>query len=180
MGLEDRLRSGDIAWPDLVKMTYGTSQLTEAELKKIQNNIKSTTGMPADIAHLYSRASRLPAKEFLDVWDTANITEQKALQPLLLKTEKAYLRKTAKDLTPEQRQQDPTFQRLLKMATGASSASVSPQARVTLPLPAPMAPVVSSAAEYPFTATHASTGHRIGSHDGKTWYDHATGEPLNA
>jgi hypothetical protein len=180
MGLEDRLRSGDIAWPDLVKMTYGTSQLTEAELKKIQNNIKSTTGMPADIAHLYSRASRLPAKEFLDVWDTANITEQKALQPLLLKTEKAYLRKTAKDLTPEQRQQDPTFQRLLKMATGASSASVSPQAQVTLPLPAPTAPVVSSAAEYPFTATHASTGHRIGSHDGKTWYDHATGEPLNA
>jgi hypothetical protein len=116
--LGDRLRSGDIAWPDLVKMTYGTSQLTEAELKKIQNNYKVTQSMPADMAHLYSRASHLPAKEFLDVWDTANITEQKALQPLMVQTQKKYLRKAAKDLTPEQRQQDPTFQRLLHMAMG--------------------------------------------------------------
>jgi hypothetical protein len=99
-------------------MTYGTSQLTEAELKKIQNNYKVTQSMPSDMAHLYSRASHLPAKEFLDVWDTANITEQKALHPLLLQAQKKYIRKAAKEMTPDQRQQDPTFQRLLKMAMG--------------------------------------------------------------
>lgn len=116
--LGDRLRSGDVTWPDLVKMTYGTSQLTEPELKRMQNNFKATQNMPADIAHLYSRASHLPAKEFLDVWDTSNITEQKALQPLLVQAQKRYLRKAAKELTPQQREQDPTFQRLLKMAMG--------------------------------------------------------------
>jgi hypothetical protein len=121
--LGDRLRSGDITWPDLVKMTYGTSQLTEAELKKIQNNYKVTQSMPSDMAHLYSRASHLPAKEFLDVWDTANITEQKALHPLLLQAQKKYIRKAAKEMTPDQRQQDPTFQRLLKMAMGTPVAA---------------------------------------------------------
>jgi hypothetical protein len=122
MGLEDRVRSGDVSWPDLVKMTYGTSQLKESELKKIQNNYKTTKDLPADIAHMYTRASHLPAKEFLDVWDTANITEQKALHPLLLHAQKTYLRKAAKEMTPDQRQQDPVFQRLLKMAMGAPVA----------------------------------------------------------
>jgi hypothetical protein len=175
MQLGDRLRSGDVSWPDLVKMTYGTSQLTEAELKKIQNNYKATQNLPADIAHMYTRASHLPAKEFLDVWDTANITEQKALHPLLLQAQKRYLRKAAKDMTPDQRQQDPVFQRLLKMAMGAPAE----QSYVAPPVAPAQAPATSAAVEYPITATHASTGHRIGSHDGRTWYDHATGEPLN-
>ena len=116
MHLEDKLRSGDVSWPDLVKMTYSTDELKEAELKKIQNNYKVTQGLPADIAHLYTRASRLPAKEFLDVWDTSNITERKALQPLLLQTQKKYLRKATKDMTPAERQADPVFQRFLNMA----------------------------------------------------------------
>jgi hypothetical protein len=113
--LGDKVRSGEMPWADLVKLTYSTNQLTEAELRKIQNNIKATHGMPTDIARLYTRASHLPAKEFLEVWDTANLTEQRALQPLLFQNQKKYLRKSAKDLTPEQRQQDPVFQRFLNM-----------------------------------------------------------------
>jgi len=125
MQLEDRLRSGDVSWPDLVKMVYTTDQLKESELKKIQNNYKATQNMPADVAHLYSRAARLPAKEFLDVWDTANLTEQKALYPLMLQTQKKYLRKATKDMTPAERQADPTFQRLLKMAMGSPQVQTS-------------------------------------------------------
>jgi small-conductance mechanosensitive channel len=113
--LGDQVRSGELPWSDLVKLTYQTDQLKESELKHIQNNIKATQGMPTDVARLYSRAARLPAKEFLDVWDTANTTEQRALQPLLFQVQKKYLNKAKKDMTPVERQQDPTFQRFLNM-----------------------------------------------------------------
>jgi len=113
--LEDQVRSGDLPFSELMKLTYSTNQLNEGELRKIQNNFKATQNMPTDIARLYSRSSRLPAAEFLNVWDQANITERKALQPLLVQNQKKYLRKASKDLTPQERQQDPVFQRFLNM-----------------------------------------------------------------
>ena len=113
--LEDQLRSGEISWPDLVKLTYETDQLHPDELKKIQNNFKATQGMPADMASLYARASRLPAKEYLDLLDQMNPREKAALAKLTIQMQKRYLNKAKKDLTPEERATDPVFQKYLRM-----------------------------------------------------------------
>ena len=113
--LEDQVRSGQMTWPDLVKLTYGTDQLKESELKKIQNNIKATQGMAPDMASLYGRASRLPAKEYLDLLDKMNPQEKAALARLTIQMQKRYLNKSKKELTPEERTKDPVFQRYLRM-----------------------------------------------------------------
>jgi hypothetical protein len=115
MGFEDDIRSGRMSWPDLMKLTYETDQLHESELKKIQKNIKQTQGLSSDMASLYTRASRLPAKEFLSLWDTANPRERTALIPLMTQVQRRYLNKAKKDETPQERQRDPVFQRLLSM-----------------------------------------------------------------
>ena len=113
--LEDRARAGEVSWPDLYKLTYETDQLSEQELKKIQDNLKVTHGMDAGMASLYSRASRLPANEYLQLLDTTNPSERAALVPLTIKVQKRYLTKAKKEETPEERQRDPVFQRLLTM-----------------------------------------------------------------
>jgi hypothetical protein len=113
--LEDQARAGEVSWPDLMKLTYETDQLHESELKQIQNNVKKTQGMTPDMAALYTRSSRLPAKEFLDVWDQSNPREKAALAPLMSQVQRRYLNKAKKDMTPTERAKDPVFQRLLNM-----------------------------------------------------------------
>lgn len=112
---EDAVRSGDMSWPDLMRLTYETDQLHENELKKIQSNVKATQGMTSDMASLFSRASRLPAKEYLDLLDTANASEKSALAKLTMQVQKRYLTKAKKDETPQERSQDPVFQKFLNM-----------------------------------------------------------------
>ena len=173
MQLEDQARSGQISWPDLMKLTYQTDQLHESELKQIQNNIKKTQGMDPAMASLYTRAARLPAKEYLQLLDTMNPAEKTALTPLTLQVQKKYLAKSKKEMTPTERQNDPTFQRLLRMIPGSSS--VGTQSHVSS-LPESIQKEVS----YLYRATHPGTGHRVGSNNGTDWFDASTGEPMPA
>ena len=78
--LEDQARAGEISWPDLYKLAYQTDQISESELKKIQENVKATHGMELQWPP-YFRGHRLPAKEFLDLWDVTNPSERAALAP---------------------------------------------------------------------------------------------------
>lgn len=115
MDMEDKVRTGNMSYPDLMKLAYNTDQLKESELKKIQQNLQKTRGMDSTLASLYTRASRLPAKEYLDLYDEMNPTEKTALTPLTIQVQRKYLTKMKKDATPQERQQDPVFQRLLRM-----------------------------------------------------------------
>jgi hypothetical protein len=177
MQLEDQVRAGDLSWPDLMKLTYETDQLKESELKHIQQNLQKTKGLDSSMASLYTRASRLPAKEYLQLLDTANPSEKTALVPLTIQVQRKYLTKAKKDETPEERQRDPVFQRLLRTIPGREETAPQPQSQAAPP------PVVSPAVQkevaYLYTATHPDTGHRVGSNDGRNWFDHQTGEPIN-
>ena len=124
MEFEDAARRGEMSMPDLMRLTYQTDQLKETELKKIQNNLKHTEGMSSDMASLYTRASRLPAKEYLDLLDQANASEKAALARLTLQVQKKYLTKAKRDLTPHERENDPVFQRLLKMVPPMNNSSL--------------------------------------------------------
>jgi hypothetical protein len=115
MQFEDDLRTGRMAWPDMVKLAYESDQISEGDLKKIQNNIKKTQGLDPTMASLYTRASRLPAKEYLGLLDTMNPQEKAALATLTLQVQKKYLNKAKKEETPEERAKDPVFQRFLRM-----------------------------------------------------------------
>ena len=174
--LEDQVRAGEMSWPDVYKLAYQTDQISESELKKIQENVKATHGMDASMASLFSRASRLPAKEYLDLLDVSNPSERAALVPLTIKVQKRYLTKAKKEETPEERAKDPVFQRLLRMIPGSTqNFQPQPQSSVVTPIPAPIQKEVA----YLYSATHPETGHRVGSNDGQTWYDHQTGAPVN-
>jgi hypothetical protein len=113
--LEDQVRAGELPWSNLIQLTYQTDQLKESELKKIQNNIKTTQGMDASMASLYARASRLPASEYLQLLDMANPSERASLLTLTIKVRERYLTKAKKNETPQERAQDPVFQRFLTM-----------------------------------------------------------------
>ena len=115
MDLESKVRSGEMSYPDLMKLAYQTDQLSEVELKHIQQNLQKTKGMDSTLASLYTRASRLPAAQYLSVYDQMNPTEKAALVPLTLQVQRRYLTKAKKEMTPEERQRDPVFQRLLNM-----------------------------------------------------------------
>ena len=178
--LEDQARAGEISWPDLYKLAYQTDQISESELKKIQENVKATHGMDASMASLFSRASRLPAKEFLDLWDVTNPSERAALAPLVSKVQKRYLTKAKKEMTPEERAKDPVFQRLVRMIPPSpvqqQNSGTGPQSYVAPPI---IPPAIQKEVSYLYTATHPRTGHRVGSNDGQNWVDHQTGEPVN-
>jgi sugar (pentulose or hexulose) kinase len=137
------------------------------ELKKIEMVVKETQGMDPGTAALYSRASRLPAKDYLDLLDVMNNSERAALAPLTLKTQKKYLNKAKKDETPEERAKDPVFQRFLNMVPGQHPGPISQAAP---PIPAP----VQQEAAHLYRAINPSTGHRI-VHDGSQWRDAETG-----
>ena len=115
MDLEDQVRAGEVSWPDIVKLAYNTDQLRESELHKIQQNLQKTKGMDSSMASLYTRASRLPAKEYMDLFDTMNPREKTALLPLTQQVMKRYTTKAVKDMTPTERAKDPVLQRILNM-----------------------------------------------------------------
>ena len=89
-------------------------------MKKIQENAKRTKDMDSALASLYTRASRLPGPEFLQLYDTLNSSEKAALVPLTLQVRKRYIAKAMKNLRPEERLKDPTFMRFLNMVTEQS------------------------------------------------------------
>jgi len=72
------------------------------------------------LAALYTRASRLPAAEYLQLYDTMNSTERTKLIPLTKEVQRRYLNKMKKEETPEDRAKDPVFQRLIHMIPQSS------------------------------------------------------------
>lgn len=114
MEFEDRVRSGKMPITDIHTMVeQGSMPVKDA--KTIMQNVKETQGMDPELARLYSRASRLPMRDFLQVYDLADNDEKMSLVKLLLKKKAAYFKTAAKDLTPQERQSDPTYQRLRKL-----------------------------------------------------------------
>ena len=116
MDMENKVRSGEMSYSDLMRLAYQTDQLSEQELKRIQQNLQKTKDMDVTMASLFTRASRLPAAQYLQVYDQMNPTEKAALVPLTLQVQKRYLTKAKKEETPEERQRDPVFQRLLNLS----------------------------------------------------------------
>jgi len=119
MEFEDKVRSGEMSLPDIYKM-YAAGQLHTDDLKKLTENIKKTRDLPAPLASLYTRASRLPGPEYLQLYDQMNPSERTALLPLTLQVRKKYIAQAMKNLRPEERLKDPTFMRFLNMVTDQS------------------------------------------------------------
>lgn len=116
MQMEDALRSGQIKPQDLNDaIEHQTISIDDA--KQIWTNYKETRqgvdGKPMDkyTARLYTRATRLPMKEFFKVWDIATPQERKALLPLLEKKGKAYMKKAQGSMVQGERDKDVTYQR---------------------------------------------------------------------
>jgi hypothetical protein len=111
---EDRVRSGEMPVTDIHKMVEDGA-LPVKDAKAIIMNVKETQGLDPEMARLYTRASRLPMRDFLSVWDAAGNDEKAALTKLLLKKKASYFKKVMKELTPDERKEDSTYLRLRKL-----------------------------------------------------------------
>lgn len=111
---EDDLRSGEMTMQDLSKL-YDSGQIDRKEATDIKKNLEQTREMPADMASLYIRASRLSAPEFLQVWDLSTNEEKAKLSKLLIKKRVAYFKKANTEMSNEERANDPTYKRLRQM-----------------------------------------------------------------
>lgn len=114
MKFEDDLRSGKMQPQELYSLVEN-GQLSVKDGKDIINNIKETQGLHPEYTQLYTRATRLPMADFIDVWDRSTNEEKAALSKLLIKKRNSYYKKVFKDLTPQQRLSDPTYRRLRSM-----------------------------------------------------------------
>jgi hypothetical protein len=116
MQFEDNLRQGTMTMPQLNGLVIN-GQLPQADAKKITENLRVTQKLTPDQASLYTRASRLPAKELLDVYDLSTDTEKQALIPLVLKARRTYTKRAMSDETPVERMRDPVLRRLSSIRT---------------------------------------------------------------
>jgi hypothetical protein len=114
MNFEDKVRDGEMSLPQVYQMVV-SGDLSQADAKKITENAKITRGMPADMASLYTRASRLPPKDFLSVWDISTPQEKTALTPLMIKARKNYVKHAMANETPQERLHDPILHRFMTM-----------------------------------------------------------------
>jgi hypothetical protein len=114
MAFEDDVRAGKMPLDDIRQLVMN-GQLSQSDGKKISDNLKITHGLPADMAQLVSRSSRLPTKDLLDVYDLATPSERAALIPIVTKSNRDYTKRSMKDQTPSERAQDPTLKRLHAM-----------------------------------------------------------------
>jgi hypothetical protein len=114
MDLENQLRTNQITHQQ-VQDLYIDGHITQAEKSKIDKNFTQTRGLPADQAQLLIRASRLDAPSLLKLWDVATPTEKAVLAKTMSTAKTRYITKAVKELTPQQRQDDPTIKRLRTM-----------------------------------------------------------------
>lgn len=105
----DDVRSGAMPLSALHNLVE-TGHLSVTEGKEIVKTAEETKGMPPDDARLYTRASRLGLPDFLKIWEAGTAGEKSRLAPLLLKKKQAYLKKANKDMAPQERLADPTYQ----------------------------------------------------------------------
>ena len=76
--LEDQLRAGEISMADITP-TVQSGDLSVQDFHKISQNFKKTYQMSQPMARLYVRASSLPLKDFLQIWDVATPSERVTL-----------------------------------------------------------------------------------------------------
>lgn len=119
MDMESKVRAGEMPMTDIYRM-YAAGQLHADDLKKISTNVAKTKDMDSSMASLYSRVSRLPAPEFLKVYDQMSPHEKAALLPLTLQVRKRYISKAMKNEQPSERLSDPVFVRLMNMVSEQS------------------------------------------------------------
>jgi hypothetical protein len=111
---EDQLRAGEIQPTDIYQMVE-QGLMNPKDAKTIMKNLAETRGMDADMARLYSRATRLPMADFLLTWDLATVGEKATLTKLMLKKKTAYFKKAYTEMTPNERMADPTYQKLKRL-----------------------------------------------------------------
>lgn len=111
---EDQIRAGKMSSSDVYQLAE-TGHLTVKEAKQIVKQAQDTKGMDPELARLYSRSSKLPMKDFMSVYDSGTADEKASLSKLLIKKKNTYLKSAMKDMTPTQRQNDPTYIRLRRM-----------------------------------------------------------------
>jgi hypothetical protein len=112
--LEGDLRSGKMSQKEFYD-TVKEGLVSPQDAKQIMKNVQETKALDPAIARLYTQASRLPAPEFLEVWDKATPTEKAALAKLLVKKRQSYYKKMYVDATPQERMTDPTLKRLERL-----------------------------------------------------------------
>jgi hypothetical protein len=121
---EDDLRTGRATSNDLHD-DYDKGLITKKDEDAIRKNVMETREMDAATARLYTRSSRLPMKDFLQVWDVATPPERAALQKLLNKKRQAYYKNADANMAPVARQQDRVYQRLRGMQRGGNGQPIS-------------------------------------------------------
>jgi hypothetical protein len=119
--LEDQVRSGHISLSQLQPLR-AAGTLPEADYKKIVQNYSKTRGMTADQASLYTRASRAPGPDLLQIWDLATPSEKMVLEPILHHTATRYITKALKSQTPQERMSDPVLARFMKFQARQQTA----------------------------------------------------------
>lgn len=114
MTIEDQLRAGKLTHQQ-VQDLYIDGHITQAEKGKIDKNFTQTKGLPADQAQLLIRASRLAAPDLLKIWDLSTPSEKVVLSKTMANAKTKYINRAVKEMTPAQRQDDPTVKRLRSM-----------------------------------------------------------------
>jgi hypothetical protein len=111
---EDLLRAGTIGVSDLQPLR-ASGQLPEADYKKLIQNYSKTRGMSTEMASLYTRASRAPAADLLNIYDAGTRQEKQTLLPLLRTAGARYVKKQMTEATPTERMADPVLRRYMAM-----------------------------------------------------------------
>lgn len=114
MQLEDSLRAGKIAPSDVSQLVIA-GQMPQSDAKRMLSNYQKTKDMTPDIAALYTRASRLPTKDILQVYEMGTQPEKEALAPLVQKSAAAYVKNSLAKMTPQERLADPTLRKVMTM-----------------------------------------------------------------
>jgi hypothetical protein len=114
LAIEDSLRHGEIK-PEDVFQAVESGSLSLKEGKQVMEAQKETHQMDPELANLYTRAKRLPLRDFMQVWALADNNEKGAIAPLLLKKKQAYMKKAIKEMTPQERAEDPTYNQMRSM-----------------------------------------------------------------
>jgi hypothetical protein len=115
--LENQIRSGQAPITTLNDLLE-QGHISVKEANQVRKNVEETQGMDPEMAGLYTRSSRLPMPDFMKIWDAATPNEHAVLSKLLIKKRNNYNRMVMKDMTPAQRMNDPTYNRLKALFPG--------------------------------------------------------------
>jgi hypothetical protein len=112
--LEDQIRSGEVPMTELNTLVE-TGQLSIKDAKDVQRRVQQTKTMDPDMARFIARVDRLPIKDLLEVWEAATPSEREAMTRGLIAKKNSYFKRSATEMTPEVRKNDPTLKKLAAM-----------------------------------------------------------------